>query len=61
MYRDGQRAMRVYPPWDKLTSKQAQKTQAWQGEYFLEIPMEHAIDWGWFRELYDTRDVLTCK
>jgi hypothetical protein len=36
--KEGKRAIRVYPPWDSTTSKQAQKTQKWQLEYFLEIP-----------------------
>ncbi|PEA06514.1 MepB family protein [Bacillus cereus] len=40
----GKRAIRVYPPWDKTTSRQAQKTQAWQLEYFLEIPVNRPID-----------------
>lgn len=40
----GKRAIRVYPPWDKTTSKQAQETQLWQLEYFLEIPQNKAID-----------------
>jgi hypothetical protein len=30
----GKRAMRIYPPWDKVTSTQAIKTQLWQLEYF---------------------------
>ncbi|MFA9193483.1 MepB family protein [Flavobacterium sp. FBOR7N2.3] len=38
--KEGKRAIRVYPPWDKTTSKQAQKTQQWQLEYFIEIPFE---------------------
>jgi hypothetical protein len=33
----GKRAMRVYPPWDKTTSKRAEKTQRWQLLYFLSI------------------------
>lgn len=33
----GKRAMRVYPPWDITNSSQAQKTQAWQLLYFVEI------------------------
>jgi hypothetical protein len=41
----GKRAIRVYPPWDKPTSSQAQKTQAWQLEYFLEIPLNISIDY----------------
>ena len=29
-------AIRVYPIWDKPTSKQAMETQKWQLEYFVE-------------------------
>jgi hypothetical protein len=35
--KEGKRAIRVYPPWNITTSKQAQKTQKWQLDYFLEI------------------------
>lgn len=35
--KEGKRATRVYPPWDETTSKQAQKTQQWQLDYFLSI------------------------
>ena len=35
--KEGIRATRVYPPWDETTSKQAQKTQQWQLDYFLSI------------------------
>lgn len=38
--KEGKRALRVYPPWDKTTSKQAQKTQQWQLEYFIAIPFD---------------------
>lgn len=48
----GKRAMRVYPPWDKTTSKQAQKTQKWQLEYFLEIPFDGQIDRERAKKLY---------
>ena len=34
----GKRGFRVYPIWDKPTSKQALKTQIWQLEYFFEVP-----------------------
>lgn len=40
----GKRAIRVYPPWDNPTSRQAQKTQNWQLKYFLEIPLYAPID-----------------
>jgi hypothetical protein len=33
----GKRGIRIYPPWDKATSKQAQQTQAWQLQYFVQI------------------------
>ena len=35
--KEGKRGIRVYPPWDTPTSKQAQKTQQWQTKYFLTI------------------------
>jgi hypothetical protein len=40
----GKRAIRVYPPWDVAVNRQAQKTQKWQLEYFLEIPNNAGID-----------------
>ena len=42
--KEGKRAMRLYPPWDHATNKQAQKTQQWQLAYFLEIPEDKPID-----------------
>lgn len=36
----GKRAIRVYPPWDVATNKQAQKTQAWQLDYFMDLSHE---------------------
>ena len=35
--KDGKRGFRVYPKWDKAQSKQAEKTQKWQLNYFYEI------------------------
>lgn len=35
--KEGKRATRVYPPWDEANSKQAQKTQQWQLNYFYKI------------------------
>jgi len=34
----------VYPPWDITTNKQAKKTQAWQLEYFLDVPNNEPIN-----------------
>ena len=42
--RDGKRALRVYPPWDKPTSRQAQKTQNWQTPYFLTVSENNVDD-----------------
>lgn len=33
--KEGKRGFRIYPIWDKPTSKQAIKTQNWQLEYFI--------------------------
>lgn len=41
--KEGKRAIRVYPPWDKTTSKQAQQTQQWQLKYFMVIPFEKDV------------------
>ncbi|PXY44260.1 MepB family protein [Flavobacterium hydrophilum] len=41
--KEGKRATRVYPPWDITTSRQAQKTQQWQLDYFLEIAENESI------------------
>lgn len=48
----GKRGIRVYPPWDKPTSPQAQKTQKWQLEYFLETPISEPINCVRARMLY---------
>lgn len=42
--KEGKRAIRVYPPWDITTSKQAQKTQKWQLDYFMEIQNSNSFD-----------------
>ncbi len=38
----GKLGFRVYPSWDKTLNKQAQQTQKWQLNYFLEIPIDLA-------------------
>ncbi|MRX38244.1 hypothetical protein GJU43_03075 [Flavobacterium sp. LC2016-23] len=49
--KEGIRATRVYPPWDETKSKQAQKTQHWQLDYFYEIPVSQPIDLNRVRSL----------
>ena len=48
----GKRAIRVYPPWDITISDQAKKTQAWQLQYFLEIPTTKPISCARVKILY---------
>ena len=50
--KEGKRAIRVYPPWDETINKQAQKTQQWQLDYFLEIPSDEAVNIEDAKRLY---------
>jgi hypothetical protein len=40
----GKRGIRVYPPWDLTTNKQAIKAQNWQTKYFLTIKKDNSTD-----------------
>lgn len=51
--KEGKRAFRVYPTWDIVKSKQAQRTQQWQLEYFYEI--NPSTNFNKVRELYKNR------
>lgn len=51
--KDGKRGFRVYPKWNKTTSKQAEKTQKWQLKYFYEIDAN--IDFIKVKELYNEK------
>ena len=42
--KEGKRGIRVYPPWDITTTKQAEKTQSWQTKYFLTIKSDYTTD-----------------
>ncbi len=48
----GKRAIRVYPIWDLTQSKQAQKTQNWQLDYFLDIRIDGNLDINRAKLLY---------
>ncbi|MES2951305.1 MAG: MepB family protein [Pseudomonadota bacterium] len=48
----GKRAMRVYPPWDNTTSRQAAATQRWQLEFFLDLTPGLGMDEARARQLY---------
>lgn len=38
--KEGKRGFRVYPKWTKPENKQAEKTQTWQNNYFLDFTIE---------------------
>ncbi|MBM9577677.1 MepB family protein [Leptospira sp. 201903070] len=42
--KEGKRGFRIYPPWDLSLNKQAQKTQIWQSNYFMENVADLEID-----------------
>ncbi|QLC67722.1 MepB family protein [Flavobacterium sp. LPB0248] len=50
--KEGIRATRVYPPWDETTSKQAQKTQKWQLDYFFSFSDQSNIDLEELKKLF---------
>ena len=50
--KEGKRAIRVYPPWDEAMNNQAQKTQQWQLDYFLEIPTNEKLNIENVKRLY---------
>ena len=52
----GKRGIRVYPPWDIPTSKQAEKTQLWQTKYFYSINKD-AFDIELVKKLF-TKTIL---
>ena len=54
--KEGKRGIRVYPPWDIATNKQAEKTQRWQTKYFLTIPPENLTDLDLIKKLFTQID-----
>ena len=50
--KEGKRGIRVYPPWDIATNKQAIKTQSWQTKYFLTIKNDNSTDLDLTKELF---------
>lgn len=50
--KEGKRGIRVYPPWDIPTNKQAIKTQSWQTKYFLTIKNDNTIDLDLIKNLF---------
>lgn len=52
--KEGKRGIRVYPPWDIATNKQAKKTQNWQTKYFLTIKNDTSTDLELLKHLFRT-------
>lgn len=50
--KEGKRGFRIYTPWDDVASKQALKTQQWQCECFLEIPLDGDVSKSRVQKLY---------
>ncbi|TNE79830.1 MAG: MepB family protein [Bacteroidetes bacterium] len=48
--KEGKRGFRVYPPWDKVESKQAIQTQKWQLSCFYE--KDDSINWAVLERLF---------
>ena len=55
--KEGKRGIRVYPPWDITTSKQAEKTQSWQTKYFFAIKKDTKTNLDLIRKLF-TKKVI---
>lgn len=49
--KEGIRATRVYPIWDETQSKQAQKTQKWQLEYFFQLTDKSKMEWDKMKKI----------
>ncbi len=49
--KEGKRGIRVYPPWDITTNKQAMQTQSWQSKYFLTIKGDNSTDLDLIKKL----------
>ncbi len=50
--KEGKRGIRVYPPWDIATNKQAEKTQSWQTKYFLTIKKDNSTNLDLTKKLF---------
>lgn len=50
--KEGKRGIRVYPPWDIVANKQAEKTQDWQTKYFLTIKKSSSTDLDLVKQLF---------
>ena len=52
--KEGKRGIRVFPPWDTVTNKQAEKTQLWQTKYFVRIDNSDKTNCNLAKQLFRT-------
>lgn len=57
----GKRGMRVYPPWDMVTNKQAENTQSWQVKYFVEIKDNNLTNLDWMGQSFCQKENYKVK
>jgi hypothetical protein len=53
---EGKRGIRVYPPWDIATSKQAERTKDWQTKYFFTIKNLDPTSLNFIKNLFTQTD-----
>ncbi|MFL0161385.1 MepB family protein [Aquirufa salirivi] len=51
--KDGKRGIRVYPNWDTVRNKQAEKTQNWQRKYFVTIGSDNSAELDLIKKIFD--------
>ena len=51
--KEGKRGFRVYPKWDTVNNKQAERTQKWQLNYFFEV--NGSVNYRKVSELYELK------
>jgi hypothetical protein len=51
--KNGKRGIRVYPSWDTVTNKQAEKTQRWQTKYFVTIKSDNSAHLDFVKKIFD--------
>ncbi|WP_235942203.1 MepB family protein [Aquirufa beregesia] len=51
--KDEKRGIRVYPNWDIVRNKQAEKTQNWQRKYFVTIGSDNSAELDLTQKIFD--------
>lgn len=54
--KEGKRGIRVYPSWDIVTNKQAEKTQSWQTKYFVTIERDGSADLALAKRIFNDKN-----